>query len=50
MATPSEVIDIIGEEQYVLKFLRGQNEKYSDNETNSSTTWKPTSRPISYLM
>ena len=32
MATPSEVIEIIGEEDYELVFLRGQNEKYSDDE------------------
>ena len=32
MTTPSEIIEIIGEEEYCLKFLRGKNEKYSDNE------------------
>ena len=32
MATPGEVIEIIGEEDYELVFLRGQKEKYSDDE------------------
>ena len=32
MSTPSEVIEIIGEEEYGIVFTRGVKEKYSDDE------------------
>ena len=32
MSTPSEVIQIIGEEEYGIVFTRGVKEKYSDDE------------------
>ena len=32
MATPNEVIEIIGEEDYEIVFVRGEKDKYSDNE------------------
>ena len=32
MASPDEVIEIIGDEDYELVFVRGEREKYSDNE------------------